>query len=224
MNWHPEAIRVPYADAGPFVKAAPKLVWHTTQGKSLPTYKGSAPHFTFNPKTGQLWQHISLDRAAKGLEHPSGTVETNHANARQVELIGFSEETPNWPQADYARIAKLARWIELNASIPSRCGVTFTTKPHRLSPAVWLAYAGHLGHQHVPAQTLNHWDPGAFRIELVLAPDDKQLTAARLKLRALLILRDRLRKQQARTAARYAASNLSLAKLRKTINGLKGKK
>jgi hypothetical protein len=53
----------------------------------------------------------------------------------------------------------------------------------------------------------------------LVAPDDKQLTAARLKLRALLILRDRLRKQQARTAARYAASNLSLAKLRKTING-----
>jgi hypothetical protein len=196
MNWHPEAIRVPYSDAGPFVKAAPKIVWHTTEGKSLPTYSGSAPHFTFNPRTGQLWQHIALDRAAKSLEHPSGTVETNHAHAIQVELIGFAEDTPKWSKADYARIAKLARWIELHAAVPSQCSVTFTTTPKRLSPAAWLAYVGHLGHQHVPAQILNHWDPGAFRIDLVLAP-----VSVSADTRKRGIWRSRLRAAQRQIAA-----------------------
>lgn len=178
--WHPEATRIPYPDAGPFVKAAPKLVWHTTETKGLPTYAGSAPHFTFNPQTGKLWQHIALNRSAKSLEHPSGTVETNHAHCIQVEMIGYAKETQDWSKADYARIAKLARWIETNASIPSACRVKFTgqaTAPTRLSSAGWLAYAGHLGHQHVPSN--HHWDPGAFRIDLVLAPQASESDEAR---------------------------------------------
>src|SRR4051812_26745302 len=126
LLWHPGATRVPYDDAGPFTKAQPKLCWHTTEGTSLPTYSGSAPHFTFNPQTGKLWQHIALNRAAKSLEHPPGTVETNHAHCIQVELIGFAAQTQNWTRDDYDRIAGLAQWIETNAGIPSKCGVTFT--------------------------------------------------------------------------------------------------
>lgn len=166
--WHPEAKRVLYADAGPYIKCAPKIVWHTIEGHSLPTYAGSAPHFTFNPETGSLWQHIPIDRASKALEHPAGTVETNHANCVQVELFGFARDTPGWSEDAYARIAKLARWIEANHKVPSRCSLTFQSTPVRLSPPAWLAYSGHCGHQHVPAQTQNHWDPGAFRIGLVL--------------------------------------------------------
>jgi hypothetical protein len=182
MVWHPDAVRVPYDDAGAFVKAGAKLCWHTTEGASLPTYSGSAPHFTLNPKTGKLWQHIALNRAAKSLEHPPGTVETNHANVIQVELIGSAAQTPDWPKDDYARIAKLARWIEANAKLPRRCSVKFTDTPHRLSPADWLSYTGHIGHQHVPAQTMNHWDPGAFRIDLVLAvPAETAMTAKQQK-------------------------------------------
>lgn len=171
-NWHPAAKRVPYSDAGPFVKAGAKIVWHTTETSGLPIYSGSAPHFTFNPATGGLWQHIPINRSAKSLEHPAGTVETNHANCVQVELIGYAKDSGTWGAGAYSNIAKLARWIEANAGVPSRCGVTFTDAYHvkRLSAADWLNYAGHLGHQHVPNN--HHWDPGQFRIDLVLAPKD----------------------------------------------------
>lgn len=171
MNWHPEAQRVPYDDAGPFVKAAPKIVWHTTETQGLPTYAGSTPHFTFDPRSGKLYQHVALNRAAKSLEHPSGTVETNRAHCIQVELLGYAKDTQNWTKTAYARIAKLARWIELNAGVARKCSVKFTgadVAPERLSSFSWLAYAGHCGHQHVPNN--HHWDPGAFQIELVLGP------------------------------------------------------
>jgi N-acetyl-anhydromuramyl-L-alanine amidase AmpD len=167
--WHPDALRVPYRDAGAYVDAAPKLVWHTTETERLPAYDGSAPHMTLDPAAGRLWQHIPLDRAARALEHAPGTVETNRARCAQVELLGFARDTPLWPRDRYERIATLARWIEANHGVPRLSTVTFATTPHRLADDAWLRYAGHLGHEHVPAQAANHWDPGALRIDLVLA-------------------------------------------------------
>lgn len=169
--WHPDAKRVIEQDSGPFrlTNVPPRLVWHTTEGTSLPNYTGTAPHFTFNPRVGELWQHIPLNRCAMALMHPSGTVETNHARAIQVELIGFASSTQNWSDADYARIAELARWIERNAGVQRKCSVTFTgagVTPKRMSSAQWLAYDGHCGHQHVPSNL--HWDPGKLRIEKIL--------------------------------------------------------
>lgn len=165
-TWHPGATRAPYSDAGPFVTGKPKLVWHTTEGSSLPAYSNSAPHFTLNPKTGQLWQHIPINRAAKTLKHPAGTVETNRANAIQVELIGFARDTDNWPRTYYAPIANLARWIEVNARVPRRCGVKFFVGTARLQGQAWLNYSGHCGHSHAPHN--DHWDPGAFQINHVI--------------------------------------------------------
>lgn len=169
MNWHPEAKRIPYPDAGPMSVGRPKLVWHTTEGHSLPTYSGSAPHFTLDPRTGQLWQHTALDRCARSLEHPAGTVETNRAHAIQVELIGGAADTPNWTDNDYTHIAQLARWIEHNAGVAPECTVQFSATPgaaKRMGTAEWLNYNGHCGHQHVPVN--HHWDPGGFRIDRVL--------------------------------------------------------
>src|SRR4051794_33904130 len=130
-TWHPEAVKTQPMDAGSFQQPAPpRLVWHTTEGSSLPRYQGSAPHFTLDPLTGQLWQHAAIDRAALALLHNRGTVHTNHAHAIQVELIGFTDANfadrvkayprrvvANWGDAEYTRIAKLARWIEANAHV-----------------------------------------------------------------------------------------------------------
>src|SRR3954453_7968064 len=134
----PDAERIPHRDAGMFVPAQPKLVWHTTETRRLPAYDGSSPHFTLDPASGRLWQHIPIDRAARSLEHPPGAVETNRANAVQVELLGFARDTPSWPRASYRRIASLARWIEENHRVPRRSGVEFSTTPHRLSSDAWL--------------------------------------------------------------------------------------
>lgn len=170
MDWHPRAIRVPYADAGAFTGGGDKLLWHTTEGFGLPAYSGSAPHFTLNPRTGQLWQHIALSRTAKALMHPPGTAPTNSARTRQVELIGRAAETQGWTRAEYARIAALARWIESNAGVPRRCTVKFTSTPSRqasrLGQQEFIRYSGHLGHEHAASNL--HWDPGRFRIDLVL--------------------------------------------------------
>jgi hypothetical protein len=166
-NWHPDAKRVVHSDAGgSFLNVPAKLVWHTTEGFGLPAYSGSAPHFTLNPRTGELWQHMGIDRVAKALAHPAGTVETNRAHAIQVELIGFARETGSWSDEAYARIAALARWIEHNGGVQRRAGVKFTVPASRLSASAWLAYSGHIGHCHVPAN--DHWDPGNFRIDKVI--------------------------------------------------------
>jgi hypothetical protein len=165
--WHPGAVRNPYTDAGgSFLNVPAKLVWHTTEGFGLPAYAGSAPHFTLNPKTGQLWQHMPVDKVAKALAHPAGTVETNRAHAIQVELIGFAKDSQNWSDAEYARIAALARWIEHNAGVARKADVKFTVPASRLSASSWLNYSGHIGHAHVPSN--DHWDPGRFRIDKVI--------------------------------------------------------
>jgi hypothetical protein len=163
--WHPRAARAPHIDSGSFAGGGRKIVWHTTEGSSLPNYGGSAPHFTLNPQTGQLWQHIPLNRAARALAHPSGP-ETNRANAIQVELIGFAKDTGNWSAGAYANIAELARWIEAAFGVPRRTGVQFTVPATRLSGNSFFGYAGHIGHAHVPGN--DHWDPGKFRIDLVV--------------------------------------------------------
>jgi hypothetical protein len=169
LNWHPQATRDPYASAGRMLAGRPKLVWHTTEGSSLPRYSNSAPHFTLNPRTGQLWQHMPINEAAKALEHPVGTVETNRGGAIQVELIGFARDTDDWPDSSNERIANLARWIEREAGVAAECTVPFSGVPGgapRMSAAQWLNYNGHCGHQHVPHN--HHWDPGGFKILKVL--------------------------------------------------------
>lgn len=168
-GWHPDATRTQVQGGiGAYLNVPAKLVWHTTEGVSLPAYSGTHPHFTLNPKTGQLWQHIPIHSGAMALENDAGGVETNRAHAIQVELIGYAAQTQGWSDADYANVAKLARWIEKHAGVARRCAVDFHSASSvvRLSGSAWLAYAGHLGHQHVPENA--HWDPGLFKIEKVI--------------------------------------------------------
>jgi hypothetical protein len=71
----PGVERVPGHDAGTFVPSPPKLVWHTTEGSSIEGAIGayrqhnSWPHFTLDPQTGRLVQHLPLNRAGRSLEH-----------------------------------------------------------------------------------------------------------------------------------------------------------
>lgn len=170
--WHPGAKRVIYSDIGPFMDVPAKIVWHTIEGNHLPRYQNSHPHFTLDPRTGDLWQHSPINRGTKTLKNLGGGVETNRAHAIQIELFGFAKDTADWPDRYYEEIADLARWIERNGNVQRRCTVDFRVTPHhrRLSGEGWLRYAGHLGHQHVPEN--DHWDPGAFRIDKVLSLRD----------------------------------------------------
>lgn len=168
----PGAERISGNHAGTFVPSPPKLVWHTTEGSSIDGAIGayrqhnSWPHFTLDPKSGRLVQHLPLNRAGRALEHRGGTVETNRAHVIQVELLGFAKESSGWSSERYERIARLARQIEAAVGVPRRAFATFTLSGQRLTDTAWLHGAGHCGHQHVPHN--NHTDPGALRIDLIL--------------------------------------------------------
>jgi Putative peptidoglycan binding domain/Mannosyl-glycoprotein endo-beta-N-acetylglucosaminidase len=183
--WHPGAIRRIHIDAGGFQGGGRKLVWHTTEGASLPNYGGSAPHFTLDPSDGRLWQHIPLDRAARALMAGG----PNFWNTVQVELIGYADTAlatkrrtadravVNWPDGHYEPIAQLARWIEGNFGVPRSCSVEFVSHTaHLPSLDAVKSYAGHLGHQHVTGN--DHWDPGVLRIDLVLAGTGNKAASA----------------------------------------------
>jgi N-acetyl-anhydromuramyl-L-alanine amidase AmpD len=163
--WHPNAVRRAHIDAGGFQGGGRKIVWHTTEGTSLPNYGGSAPHFTLDPADGRLWQHIPLSRAGRALKAGG----PNFWHTVQIELIGFARDTHTWSDERYGRVARLARWIEANFAVPRRAEVTFEgngATPHLRSLDAFKAYAGHIGHQHVPGN--DHWDPGKLKIGLVL--------------------------------------------------------
>jgi hypothetical protein len=178
-GWHAQAIRNQvHGGIGAFLNVPAKLVWHTTEGSSLPGYSGSHPHFTLDFKRRLLYQHVPVTSGAMALANASGGVETNRAHAIQVELVGFSDAgfaarvgktshaVGNWTDSDYAQIAALARWVEKHCDVERQCSVTFhNDSSHKVRD--WPQYSGHIGHQHVPENF--HWDPSAaFRIDKVI--------------------------------------------------------
>jgi hypothetical protein len=179
--YHPDATRVPYADAGPYDPGFdPRLVHHTTEGVSLPRYSGSAPHMTVDVKRRKLYAHIRLDRTALALRGSDvAGIATNRARAIQIEWIGFSDGVAanragrpdlwvkNWTRADWAFIAGICRWVENNCGVAREDACSYENRAHPMSRARWRELEGHCGHQHVPGQT--HWDPsGYWRKDLVL--------------------------------------------------------
>ncbi|MGY0065117.1 peptidoglycan-binding protein (plasmid) [Streptomyces sp. LZ34] len=170
-------------------------VIHTTEGKTLPTYGGgaSAPNFTavpdFKNKRLNWHQHFDFDESARALVNKSGGVETNTANAVQVELVGTCDPGTSkkwggkntshifWPEApDWAlrELAKFVKWAHDKHGVRLASTVTWKAYPAsygtngvRLTQSQWNAYYGWLGHQHVPEN--DHGDPGSLPFDKVLA-------------------------------------------------------
>jgi hypothetical protein len=169
------------------------IVWHTTEGTSLPTYGGgtSAPNFTAVPdfKAERLrWhQHFDFDTSSRALVNKAGGVETNTLNVCQVEIVGtcdpathkrwgntphlYSPELPAWAIRD---LAAFAAWAHDQHGVPLTSRVVFKAYPGsygntgtRMTYAEWNAFTGHCGHQHVPENL--HGDPGAFPMAAILA-------------------------------------------------------
>jgi hypothetical protein len=171
------------------------IVWHTTEGTSLPSYDGGAqaPNFTAKPdfaaKRLVWYQHFDFDVSSRALMNRAGGVETNTLNAVQVEIVGtcdpathdrwtkagyqhlYSPELPDWAIRDLAAFAK---WANEQHGVPLSSGLTFKAYPGsygtngvRMSGAQWTAFKGHCGHQHVPEN--DHGDPGSMPIAAILA-------------------------------------------------------
>lgn len=169
------------------------IVWHSTEGTSLPSYGGgsSAPNFTavpdFTAKRLVWYQHFDFDVSARALVNRSGGVETNTLNVVQVEIVGtcdptthkkwgsrphlYTPDLPDWAIRDLAAFAK---WAHDNHSVPLTSEVTFKAYPSsygsngvRMSGSKWNSFKGHCGHQHVPEN--DHGDPGLFPMAAILS-------------------------------------------------------
>jgi hypothetical protein len=169
------------------------IVWHSTEGTSLPTYSGGseAPNFTavpdFSAKKIKWVQHFDFDTSSRALVNSAGGVETNTLNVCQIEVVGTCDPTshkkwastqhlympdlPDWVVRDLAAFAK---WANVNHKVPLTSGVTFKAYPSsygtsngvRMSASKWESFKGHCGHQHVTENY--HGDPGSFPMAEIL--------------------------------------------------------
>jgi len=171
-NWLPEGhhwgLNIEHkrlADAGAFSGGGHKLVWHTTEGTGMDRMwrvlrdKNAGPHFLIDPGGGDapVYQCIPLNRAARALQHPPGTPETNLANCIQVEIVGFAKDAKDWGHVIYRDLGALAALIGHRFNI-RRGYRPFTVPAKKVTPAGFPRATGHLGHGHVPNN--DHWDPG----------------------------------------------------------------
>lgn len=154
-----EIIQQPLGDAGPLDRSfPPRLVLHTTEGSHYPgpsIYHGTNPTFTCDVKNRKTYQHCSMDRAAKALIHPP-SVETNHANAVQIEIVTFAAHIRELSSGDYAYLRRLILHIDKHHGM----GRHFATpwEQARFTVAHWRTFKGVCGHMHVPGN--DHVDPG----------------------------------------------------------------
>lgn len=181
------------------------IVWHSTEGTSVPTYDSgaSAPTLTAVPDFARkklVWyQHFDFDVSARALVNKAGGVETNTLNVCQVEIVGTCDPATHtkWTKAGYAHLytpelpdwairdlAAFARWAHEQHGVPLSSGVTFKAYPAsygsgagvRMTASQWNSFKGHCGHQHVPEN--DHGDPGAFPMAAILAAAKGDTTTA----------------------------------------------
>lgn len=165
--------------AGPFTGGGWKLCWHITVSPwqavdamvETVVAKKAEPHFVIGGRAGRdhptVLQLLPLDVAARGLEHPAGTPETNRANVIQVEICAWDKDgagrkpedvIAHWPTWRYKALGNLAALISHRVAVPTKCPRSFSN-PKRFTPEGFVRVKGHLGHEHVPSQPSGHSDP-----------------------------------------------------------------
>lgn len=168
---------------GSYIGVPWRLVLHTTETEVLPSYDSGAfaPHLTYSPKTRTFYQHTSLLTAARSLRNEPGGIETNRANAIQLEIICYS----NKPLADaepsrlwvgdlspenLSDIREFAEWLGVPPVWPGKQAASYAAANaagFRMTESEWYAYNGICGHQHVPES--DHWDPGMLDWDSLLS-------------------------------------------------------
>lgn len=142
-----------FANRWPGTKITPNCgVIHTTEGASWPSYNGGAyaPGYTANPDIKNrrvLWRaHFPDEMNSRALVNAAGGVETNTANAIQVELVGTCDDkhAVEWPGVGKAGVDYIY-WPDA----PDWClqaVADFLTDMHERhgipldGPDVWLRY------------------------------------------------------------------------------------
>ena len=126
QQFFPRALRNhPGHDAGGFTGGGAKIVHHSTEGSTFAgalsafTAHNDFPHFTDTFENGVyvVHQHLPLNVAARSLEHPSGTGETNRDHCIQIEHVGLAAHMHDIPAGYIAGIAGLCRFIEAQVGV-----------------------------------------------------------------------------------------------------------
>ncbi|KKK63975.1 hypothetical protein LCGC14_2988880, partial [marine sediment metagenome] len=174
---------------GTYVGLPYRVVVHTTETGGLPGYGDgwSAPHLTYMPAIRKWVQHTDLKTAARGLRNPGGGVQTNRANALQIEIVCYSNKSladehsarlwvGDLTESHYADLKAFVDWTSTEFDVkpvwPGRQAFSYTESNavgFRMTNNEWDDFTGVCGHQHVPENT--HWDPGAFDWTQLLGED-----------------------------------------------------
>lgn len=157
-----------------FVGAAHKVTLHTTETSVKPNWEGKQsgiPHFTLEPSTGRLWQHLPLYMAAYTMKAGDYSPNSDSGTNIQIEIIGFSSQSNAWPTEQYEVIERLLQWISTNLLVPYAFPAVFAdyNNYERMTWPQWEPTSGVLGHQHAPYN--DHWDPGPLDVKRLTRDD-----------------------------------------------------
>lgn len=132
----------------------------------------SQPHLVYDPSTRRKGQYIPLNRAGAALANDPGGVETNRGGPIQVEILGYSEDSPSDPDewidnlaADVA--APVCRLLGIPVRLykpfvgPEAGFIAREDAPQRMPLDEWYGWAGILAHQNAPEN--EHWDVGRYK-------------------------------------------------------------
>lgn len=185
-TWHPRATDASAnREGGSYIGVPWKIVLHTTESTNPYSYDPSSyfgnpfwPHASID--TEGIHQHLPIDVAAFALYHGAGQAPTNGANAVQCEIVWRAADIADLPDETVANVADWVQWVSEQTSVPlDVCPQGFhgtgegfvlasEDSPIRFSDDEWLQFSGVCGHEHIGSGN-NHWDPGRFPWERVVA-------------------------------------------------------
>lgn len=157
-------------------KPAPKITLHRTESSSKPNWSAlntGFPHATIDLETNEIWWHLPLDVAAytlKGGEHsPNSAGGVNI----QLEIIGYSRDTPTWSQTICDRLRSILEEIAEQIDMPYVFPFPFAGEDgYGIGGSVRQEWSrirdtpGVVAHSHWPYN--DHWDIGLLPVERML--------------------------------------------------------
>jgi hypothetical protein len=185
-----EKIPCPFPNDDVILSAPPTGILHTTEGgwdSALSVFRQHfAPHFLVG--AGRIAQLGALGKMAAAVEHPPGYPETNRVARVQIEVVGFSKETPYLFDAKTTdALAELLAVLKIEAEIPlahpfpdKMPAQPWATRSFiRRRAGKWGNVPGWYGHVEIPGNS--HWDCGALKWSALLAVAKKKAESRKSK-------------------------------------------
>lgn len=172
-----------------------KGLLHGTETGGWPSYSTNFhPNLTVAVVSGRFAArgHIRHDRAGRALRNTEGGVQTNRAQVRQVEIVGYARNFDGYglPEAIQDGLGRYAEWLEREWGVPRVSTVRFKkylggsgdgsyglSNGVRLGYSAWNEYAGWLAHMHAPENTHGDVYVPALHLDRILSSEEDSLMA-----------------------------------------------